>query len=143
MDITSQVVEQINAAIDPLPATAMQKREAKLRATEYVDDVLARKLHTLADGPHSRSSSPIRLCVQRSEAGVTISAEYTPLGKPHATVRITDQMYVYQHRGDVHVETQTVAIPDRWQDNWPSDNTVRRYIRRLADVEGPITNLDD
>lgn len=64
--------------------------------------------------------------------------------KRHVTCRIDDCIYVYLHEDGVHMQTQCVAIPDAWWDNWPSDTTVRRRIHRCAEIgSARITSLDD
>lgn len=64
--------------------------------------------------------------------------------KRHVTCRIcTDQIYVYLYEDGVHIQTQTVDIPDKWFENWPSDKTVRARVRRCANIGSVrITILD-
>lgn len=52
----------------------------------------------------------------------------------HVECRISDKIYVYLYSGDVRVETQHVDIPAGWWEAWPSESTVRRHIRRCADI---------
>lgn len=63
--------------------------------------------------------------------------------KRHVECRITDAIYVYLFEDGVHIQTQHVEIPDAWQDNFPTDATVKRYIHRFATIGGVrITSLD-
>lgn len=61
----------------------------------------------------------------------------------HVECRIDDMIYVYLYVDGVHIQTQHVDIPDRWMDRgWPTDATVRRHIRRYADIgRARITTL--
>lgn len=52
-------------------------------------------------------------------------------------------IYVYLFEDGVHIQTQTLEIPNRWFDNWPSDDTVRRYIHNHARIgSAPIIDLN-
>ena len=57
--------------------------------------------------------------------------------------RISDRIYVYLFENGVHIQTQRVDPPESWWDNWPSDATVKRYVRRMATIGNVrITNLN-
>jgi hypothetical protein len=63
----------------------------------------------------------------------------------HVECRIADDdiIYVYLYEDGIHVQTQNVRIPDRWYVNWPSDTTIRRYIRSATTIGSVrITNLN-
>ena len=54
--------------------------------------------------------------------------------KRHVTCRVDDKIYVYLHEDDCHIQTQQIPIPAEWWNRWPSDSTVRRYIRNRARI---------
>ena len=54
--------------------------------------------------------------------------------KRHVTCRVDDKIYVYLHEDNCHIQTQQIPIPESWWDRWPSDSTVRRYIRNRARI---------
>lgn len=57
-------------------------------------------------------------------------------------VQVAEKIYVYLYRGDTPVQTQTVAIPERWWHRWPTDATLRRYVHRHATIgSAPITEV--
>ena len=61
----------------------------------------------------------------------------------HVEVRIDDQIYVYLIEDGAHIQTQHVDVPAEWWDNWPTEATVRRLIRRNCDLGAArITTLD-
>ena len=63
--------------------------------------------------------------------------------KRHVECRIVDQIYVYLFEDGHHIQTQHVDIPDAWMENWPSEATVRKRIRRYATIGNVrITSLD-
>lgn len=63
--------------------------------------------------------------------------------KRHVEVRINDLIYVYLMEDDVHIQTQSLIIPEGWFESWPSENTVRRYIRSNIELgSARITTLD-
>ena len=78
--------------------------------------------------------------------GEAIAAEFAAGGdgkRRHVTCRCDDMIYVYLHVDGVHVQTEHVDIPEAWWDHWPTDATVRRYIRRQCRLGGArITDLD-
>lgn len=63
--------------------------------------------------------------------------------KRRVECRIVDQIYVYLIEDDTHIQTQHVDIPEAWFDNWPTDATVKKRVRRYADIGNVrITSLD-
>ena len=62
--------------------------------------------------------------------------------KRHVECRCTDEIYVYLYEDGIHIQTQTVAIPEAWWENWPSDETVRKHVHRHAVIGShPITDI--
>lgn len=77
------------------------------------------------------------------EANAKTFARNSDGKKRHVECRIDDQIYVYLYEDGAHIQTQHVEIPDAWEGSWPSDATVKRHIRRFADIGSVrITSLD-